>query len=155
VRCGDLGDLPPVANVPALIASVFQLKSKPKFNRADVNFTIERETIHACPIVLQGPLYKMQGQGTLDFYGWLDVDFSPEFLKNLLLPGVLRIPVLGSLASFFTEKYLYVIRIRGELKNPKTTFVPLPFLSPSRGTPPFQGTDFLGKPTRKIPNLFR
>jgi hypothetical protein len=111
--------------------------------------------VHLNPIVLWGPLFRAKGKGTLDFSGWIDVDLSPEFLKNLLLPGVLTVPVLGDVVGFFTEGVLYVIRIRGELKNPKVTLVPLPFLSPSRGTPPFQGTDFLGKPTRKIPAWFR
>ncbi len=156
VREGNLGDLPVVANLPALFSRLFPMKERPKFERADICFTISRETVRADSIVLAGPLFEMDGHGTLDFGGQVDLTFSPQFIKSMALPGILQVPGIGDLVGLLREDPLYVVKVRGDISNPKTTLSPFPFLGPRRAAPTeFEAPDFLGKPSRRIPRWFR
>jgi len=157
VRDGDLGELPPVANIPALFASLLPKESaKPKFERADVSFVVEDEVLRADCLRLSGPLFDLDGFGTLDFQGRLDLTLTPQFIKSLLLPGSLQLPGVREIVGLFREDSLYVVYVRGDLENAKTIVQPIPFLSRHREpTPTFQGTPFQGKPTRRIPRWFR
>ncbi len=153
---GDLGDLPPIANIPALLASMLPFSKPPTFERADVTFSLADEKITAESLTLSGPLFDMGGYGTLDFQGNLDVTLTPQFLKSLLLPGSLQIPGVREVAGLFREDPLYVVRVRGDLANAKPILVPFPMLGPRREAPPdFQGTPFEGAPARRIPRWFR
>ena len=156
VRDGDLGALPPVANLPALLASVLPFSKPPTFERADISFLVADEKITAESLSMAGPLFEMGGFGTLDFLGNIDITLTPQFLKSLLLPGSLQIPGVRSLVGLFREDPLYVVRVRGDLATVKPTVVPFPMLGPRRDAPTeFQGTPFLGAPVRRIPRWFR
>jgi hypothetical protein len=155
VRDGDLGDLPPVANIPALLGSLLPFARKPTFERADVTFTVVDETVRARRLLMSGPLFDMEGHGTLDFSGNLDVTLSPQFIKSMVLPGALQVPGLGDILGLFREDPLYVIRIWGGLDDPKTVLDPLPFLGARRRPPEVSSTPFLGQPSRRIPSSFR
>lgn len=156
VRDGDLGALPAIANVPALLASVLPFSKPPVFERADVRFTLADETITARRLVLAGPLFEMDGFGTLDLRGPVDLTLTPQFLKSLLLPGSGQIPGVRQLAGLLREDALYDVRVRGTLSDAKAVIVPFPLLGPRRDAPPeFRGTPFLGAPARRIPRWFR
>ncbi len=157
VRDGDLGELPPVANLPALFASLLPgASAKPKFERADVSFVVEDEVIRADCLRLSGPLFDLDGFGTLDFQGRLDLTFTPQLIKSMLLPGSLQMPGVREIVGLLREDSLYVVYVRGDLENAKTIVQPVPFLTRHREPPPtFQGTPFQGKPTRRIPRWFR
>ena len=156
VREGNLGDLPPIANLPALLASVLPFSKPPTFEKADIAFTLADERLTADSLMLEGPLFEMGGYGTLDFLGNLDLTLTPQFLKSLLLPGSLQIPGVREVAGLFREDPLYLVRVRGDLANAKPILVPFPMLGPRRDAPlEFQGTPFEGKMTRRIPRSFR
>ena len=154
---GDLGELPPIANLPALFASLLPGPTeKPKFERADVAFVVEDEVLRADSLRLSGPLFDLDGFGTLDFQGKVDLTLTPQFIKSMLLPGSLQMPGVRELVGFFREDSIYVVYVRGDLANAKPILQPIPFLSRHREpAPTFQGTPFQGKPTRRIPRWFR
>jgi hypothetical protein len=153
---GDLGDLPVIANIPALLASVLPFSKPPTFERADLTFTVADEAIVAESLTLSGPLFDMHGYGTLDFLGNLDLTLTPQFLKSFFLPGSLQLPVVKHVVGLLHEDPLYVVRIRGDVASAKPILVPFPMLGPRRDAPPeFQGTPFQGAPARRVPRWFR
>lgn len=156
IRDGDLGELPPIANIPAMFASVLPFSKAPTFERADVTFTVADEAITAESLTLSGPLFDMDGYGTLDFLGNLDLTLTPQFLKSFLLPGSLQMPGVRDVLGLFREDPLYVVRVRGDVANAKPILVPFPMIGPRRdATPEFQGTPFQGTPARRVPRWFR
>jgi hypothetical protein len=153
--CADLGELPIVANLPALFAGIMPGARKPKFTHADASFTVADEVLHAHSIVLRGPLFVMRGCGTLDSSGWLDLTFEPEFLKQLLIPGVMTTPVLREMASLLPEYGLYVAQVRGHVSDPQTTLVPVPYFTKSAPPPPLTGSVPPPSAPRPVPRWFR
>ena len=156
VRDGDLGELPPVATIPALLGALVPGSRKPRFTGADVEFRVEDETVEATSIRLSGPLFSLDGHGTVDFGGTLDVTLAPQFVKSLLLPGALQVPGVGDVLGVLREDPFYVVRVRGPLDRAEPTLVPFPFLGPRRpaasGGPP---ESFDAETSRRIPHAFR
>ena len=156
IRDGDLGDLPPIANIPALFASMLPYSKPPTFERADLTFTVAGEAITAESLNLSGPLFDMGGYGTLDFLGNVDLTLTPQFLKSFLLPGSLQMPGVRDVLGLFREDPFYVVRVRGDVANAKPVLVPFPMVGPRRDAPAeFQGTPFQGTPARRVPRWFR
>jgi hypothetical protein len=155
VRKGDLGELPIVANIFTLADEMFQSDERPKFERADVNFVLEREVLRFSRLDLSGPLFDMPGRGKLDLAGTLDVRFTPDFIKGMLLPGVMQLPLLGDvLHGVLREELLYAVRVRGDLSDPETTIDVLPPLGLDNKRK-FAGTGSRELPRRKLPRWFR
>lgn len=155
VRDADLGELPPVASLPALLGSLFPDTRKPRFTRADLAFRIDRERLLADRLVLAGPLFEMEGQGVYDFAGTVDVTLAPQFLKSLLLPGALQVPGLGDVLGVLREDPLYVVRIRGPVATAKPVLDPFPFLGPHHPAPEPVPVPFSATTSRRIPRWFR
>jgi hypothetical protein len=155
VRDGDLGELPPVASLPALLGSLVPDGRRPKFTRADVAFRLEGERLLADRLVLAGPLFEMEGQGVYDLAGTVDVTLAPQFVKSLLLPGALQLPGLGDLLGVLREDPLYVVRIRGPIATAKPVLDPLPFLGAHRAAPEPVPVPFTTTTSRRIPRWFR
>jgi hypothetical protein len=154
VRDGDLGALPAVATIPALLSSAMPNEDPPRFERAEVEFSLRDETLDARRIVLAGPLFRMEGHGSLDFDGRVDFVFAPQFLKTMLLPGALDVPVIGDILGLFREDPVYVVRAHGTLGSPRVDVVPFPFLSGWRDEPAFLALPFSSQGTRRVPRLF-
>jgi hypothetical protein len=155
IRDGNLGDLPAIANLPSLLSRILPGDTPPVFERADVEFTIRQEVVHLDKIVLAGDLFEMPGKGTIDFSGFVDVTFTPDFIKSMILPGAMQVPVLGDvLEGVLQEDLLYAIRISGDLSTAEPELVLLPPLQGARSRE-FVGTGSPPPPPRRIPRLFR
>ena len=122
---------------------------------ANATFTIEDEVAYVDCLRLQGPLFRMDGFGTVTFGGTVDLTLRPQFIKSLLLPGSSEIPGVRELVGLLPEDPLYVVRVHGDVSSAKTTLEPLPFLIRRRGAAEFQPLPFEGKPERRIPRQFR
>ena len=146
VSDGDLGNLPPIANLPALFSSFFPVQTKPRFERAEVDFTILDERIRADRLRLSGPLFDLDGFGTLTFSGSLDLTLTPQFLKSMLLPGSLQLPGARELLGLLREDSLYVVRVRGDLADGQAR----PRAPPLPRRPP-QGARLPGHALRRAP----
>lgn len=155
IRKGALGDLPFLANVFALVDEIFGLEGPPQFERADVDFVLEKEVFRFRRFHLAGPLFDMPGTGTLDTTGVIDLRFTPDFIKSLALPGVMQLPGLGPLLrGVFREEVLYALRVRGDLDSAEPELVILPPLGLDEGND-FEGTGARTLPRRKLPGWFR
>ncbi len=125
---GDLGTLPAPASIPALFASSLRDEKRPKFERLRARFTVADETLHVEHLVLAGPMFEVEGWGTLTFAGQLNLTLRPQLLKSLLLPGSQSMPIISDLLKLLPEDPLYVVRITGDISDPKTKIAPLPFI---------------------------
>ncbi len=156
IRDGDLGELPGVANLQALLASLLQAPSRPRFERAYADFVLEKEVITFHRLHLAGPLFDMPGRGTVALDGTADLVFTPQILKSLLLPGSMQFPGVGPvLGAVLPEQVLYAVRIRGDLGRARPRLEPLPALGLSRGDDEFEGMGLPEPPARRIPHWFR
>lgn len=155
VRDGDLGELPPIASVPALLSSLVPGARKPRFTRADADVVLDGERVVARRLVLAGPLFSMEGHGVYDTAGTIDVTLAPQFLKHLLLPGALQLPGVRDLLGLLREDPLYVVRIAGPVGTAKPVLAPLPFLSRPRAAPEVAPPPMRSVSTRRIPRWFR
>jgi hypothetical protein len=152
---GDLGDLPVIATIPALFGTISGSCNKPHFERAHVDFVVRDEMLEARHIHLAGPIFEMEGCGTLSFSGRVDVTFAPQFIKSFFLPGSLQIPVVEDVLGLLREDPLYIVRVHGPVTDPETTLVPLPFiLGRRRGPPEWEPTPFEGRLVRRVPRRF-
>jgi len=155
IRRGRLGDLPLVANVFTLSDEVFGVEKRPQFERADVEFKLEKEIFTFGRLDLAGPLFDMPGKGTLDLNGVVDLRFTPDFIKGMLAPGAMQIPGVGTLLrGLLREEVLYAVRVHGDLGSTKTDVVPLPLFGYERGSD-FEGTGARSLPRRRLPGWFR
>lgn len=155
VRDGDLGDLPFVANVLALGASLLGAKERPRFETADLAFEVRGELIVVRRLELGGPLFRMPGSGTVDFDGVADLTLRPAFVKSLLLPGVMQMPVVGDvLGGVLREDLFYAVRLRGDLATAEPELILLPPLGLDRGRT-FEGGAPEPLADRRLPDWFR
>jgi hypothetical protein len=156
IREGNLGELPAIATIFALGDAVLPTDCPPKFEKADATFLLRNEVVEICCIRLEGPLFEMEGSGTLDLSGYVDVTFRPDFIKSFLLPGIMQFPVLGDvLDAVLREDVLYAVRLRGDLDDVEPEIVPLPALGLGGDDDSFQGTGTPEPPPRRIPRWFR
>lgn len=155
IRGAQLGDLPIVANVFVLTDSMVGVEERPQFERADVDFTLEKEVFTFSRVDLAGRLFSMPGTGTLDLNGIVDLRFTPDFIKGMVLPGVMQVPGLGTLLrGLLREDVLYGVRVHGDLGSTKTEVIPLPLFGYERGSD-FEGTGSRTLPRRRLPGWFR
>ena len=126
---GDLGALPAVANVPALFAQGLRKEKRPKFDRLRASFSVADETLTVEHLVLAGPQFEVEGWGTLTFAGQVDLTLRPQILKSFFLPGSQSMPVVKDLLKLLPEDPLYVVRVTGDVSDPKTKLVPFPFVT--------------------------
>ena len=155
IRSGQLGDLPIIANVFVLTDSAIGVQERPQFERADVEFRLEKEVFTFDRIDLAGPLFSMPGTGTLDLNGIVDLRFTPDFIKGMIVPGVMQVPGVGTLLrGLLREEVLYAVRVHGDLASTKTEVIPLPLFGYERGSD-FEGTGSRTLPRRRLPGWFR
>ncbi|MFM8980785.1 MAG: AsmA-like C-terminal region-containing protein [Planctomycetia bacterium] len=155
VREGRLGELPAVANLFLALGSMLPGDKRPAFETLDATFTLADEVVRLDPIVIAGPMTTLPGRGRIDLEGQVDVTFKPHFIKSLLLPALMPLPVIGGLLqALLREDLVYAVRVHGEMGNPRTDVVFLPFLrGEDEGTwvapPPPRA------PRRPLPSTFR
>ncbi len=155
IRSAQLGDLPIVANVFVLTDSLFGVQERPQFQRADAVFTLEKEVFTFSRLDLAGPLFEMPGKGTLDLNGIVDLRFTPDFIKGMLVPGVMQVPGIGPfLRATLREEALYGVRVHGDLGSTRTEVIPFPLFGYERGSD-FEGTGGRELPRRRLPGWFR
>jgi len=155
IRKGNLGDLPFVANIFVLVDELVDAEDRPQFERADVDFVLQREVFRFSRLNLAGPLFELPGRGTLDLGGVVDLRFTPDLIKGLILPGVMQVPGLGDLLhGILREELIYAIRLRGDLETAEPEVVFLPPLGLSEGRR-FEGTGARKLPNRRLPGWFR
>ncbi|MDJ0972881.1 MAG: AsmA-like C-terminal region-containing protein [Planctomycetota bacterium] len=155
IRNGSLGDLPFVATIFAMGARILNSDNRPQFESADVEFVLKDEVFELKRIDLAGPLFEMPGRGTLDTTGVVDLYFTPDFIKSLVLPGVMQLPVIGDVVGgVLREELLYAVRVHGDISNAQTELLPLPALGIDFGSD-FEGTGPRKLPRRRVPRWFR
>ncbi len=155
VRQGDLGKLPGVANLEALAHQLLAAPNPPRFERAHAVFSLRDRRLTFSHLDLAGPLFDMPGHGTVDLSGTADLEFTPDFLKSLLLPGALQLPGVGrALGALLPERVLYVVRVQGDLETAEPKLVPLPGLG-IRREEPAGGIALPDPPARRLPRWFR
>lgn len=155
VRHGHLGDLPPIASLFAALSRVLPGETPPAFETLDAAFTLRSEVLRFQRLDLAGPLAKMPGKGTLDLSGQVDLTFTPDLVKSMLLPGVMAVPVLGDvLRGALQEQLFYAVRVHGDLSDTRTDLVPFPPLGLKRAKP-FEAPPPPPPPRRRLPNAFR
>ena len=155
VRQGRLGDLPFVANIFTLTDELAGVDERPQFERADLVFTLQDEVFTFRRFDLAGPLFDLPGSGTLDMNGVIDLRFTPDLVKGLLVPGIMQMPGVGPLLrGIVPEQLIYAVRVRGDLDaaEPEVVFMPGLGLDRSRA---FEGAGPRALPRRRLPGLFR
>ena len=155
VREGDLGELPLLANVFTFVSQLLDAEDPPRFERADLCFTVEDEVVRFQRFDLSGPSFEMPGTGTVDLAGFVDLTFTPDFIKSFLVPGILQMPVVGDvLDAVLREDLLYAIRLRGDLASAEPEVVAFPPLGLASDSS-FEGTGTPEPPPRRLPRWFR
>jgi hypothetical protein len=155
VRDGRLGDLPFLTNVFTLADEVFSVDNPPQFQRADLDFVLEKEVFTFSRFDLEGPLLHMPGRGTLDITGVIDLRFTPDFIKGFVLPGVMQLPGVGTvLRGVLREEFFYAVRVRGDLGSAEPEIIPFPAFGTDRGRD-FEGSGSRSLPRRRLPRWFR
>lgn len=155
VRHGHLGDLPALASLFAALSNLLPGHTRPSFEELDADFTLRGETLRFARLELRGPLATLPGRGTLTLDGRVDLTFTPDIVKNMLLPGVMAVPLVGDvLRGALQEQLFYAVRVHGDLDSTETDIVPFPPLGIQRRreveTPPAPAT-----PPRRLPRLLR
>lgn len=155
VRQGRLGDLPFVANIFTLTDELAGVDERPQFERADLVFTLQDEVFTFRRFDLAGPLFDLPGEGTLDMNGVIDLRFTPDLVKGLLVPGIMQLPAVGPLLrGIVPEQLIYAVRVRGDLDAAEPEIVFMPGLGMDRSRA-FEGTGPRALPRRRLPGLFR
>lgn len=155
IRKGRLGDLPFIANIFTLTDELAGVEERPQFERADVVFTLKNEVFTFRRFDLAGPLFDLPGSGTLDLAGIIDLRFTPDLLKGLLVPGVMQVPGVGPLLrGVLPERIMYAVRVHGDIDSAEPELVMLPGLGMSRRGA-FEGVGARELPRRRLPRLFR
>lgn len=155
IRRGRLGDLPFVANIFTLTDELAGVDERPQFERADLVFTLQEEVFRFRRFDLAGPLFNLPGSGTLDLTGTIDLRFTPDLVKGLLVPGIMQMPAVGPLLrGMLPEQLVYAVRVRGDLAAAEPEIVFLPGLGMDRGRA-FEGAGPRDLPRRRLPGLFR
>ena len=155
IRKGRLGDLPFVANIFTLTDELAGVDERPQFERADLVFTLQDEVFTFRRFDLAGPLFDLPGEGTLDMNGVIDLRFTPDLVKGLLVPGIMQMPAVGPLLrGIVPEQLLYAVRVRGDIDAAEPEIVFMPGLGMDRSRT-FENAGPRALPRRRLPGLFR
>ncbi len=146
---GDLGELPPLfrlatkiatyVNIPGLVlAGRPRTPSKTAFDSADVVFTIANGLTTFDPIKFTGNAFSLQGQGTMNPQGNLDLQLNVLWGRDRL-----HIPLLSDFTREASTPIL-IVKVEGTPIYPQFDPKPLPLLnkliqSLSRGRAERQG----------------
>lgn len=115
VRDGWLGEMPAVRSWGALLDSLGSDAQEP-FREAYAALRVTGGRVLLPTVQLAGHGLLLPGRGWLDFDGNVDMAFTPDLVKNLLLPGSMEVPGLAStLRRILPEAGLYHVRLRGRL----------------------------------------
>jgi AsmA-like C-terminal region len=128
---GDLGELPLVLrlakNLPAVLTMPLtdrpRTTGKTAFDSADVVFTIAQGLTTFDPIKFTGNAFSLQGQGTMNPHGKLDLQ-----LNVLLGRDRFHIPFFSDLTREASTPIL-IVTVRGTPSYPQYKIEPLPFFN--------------------------
>jgi hypothetical protein len=152
---GNLGDLPAVSNLFIALAEFLPGDAQPVFETLVADFTVKDEVVRFRRLDLEGPLAKMPGRGRLDLTGQVDLTFTPDFIKSMLLPALMPLPVIGDiLEGILQEDLLYAVRVHGDIGSPRTEVIAFPPFSSPRPSS-YEAPPAPPPPRRPLPTSFR
>ena len=131
---GDLGDLPPLVRLATKIATYLNIPglalagrvrgaSKTAFDSADVVFTIAHGLTTFDPIKFTGNAFSLQGQGTMNPHGNLDLQLNVLWGRDRL-----HIPLLSDFTREASTPIL-IVHVQGTPSYPQYNIEPLPLVN--------------------------
>jgi AsmA-like C-terminal region len=131
---GDLGELPPLFKLATRIATTLNLPGlaltgrargagKTAFDTADVVFTIAHGLTTFDPIKFTGNAFSLQGQGTMNPQGNLDLQLNVLWGRDQL-----HIPLLSDLTREASTPIL-IVKVEGTPSYPQYSITPLPLVN--------------------------
>jgi hypothetical protein len=123
---GDLGEMPVVLRFANLLKSKVPLldssrtSAKSMFDSADVEFQIVNGESIIDPIKFTGSAFSLQGRGTRDPLGNLDLRLNPLYGRDRY-----HLPIVTGMIREASGQ-LFAIRVTGSSSNPKYKLEPLP-----------------------------
>lgn len=123
---GDLGELPPVLGVVQIVNVSLPLLRTPRgsgksaFDSADVVFLIDHGTAHLDPIKLTGNAFSLQGEGTRDPLGNLDIRLNVLYGRDRFHLGVVSDLMREASGQIFK------VHVTGTSANPNFKLQALP-----------------------------
>lgn len=121
VRNAQLGELPPVLRLVELLK--LRGSRKTAFDTADVALVVENGMTNFNPIRFSGDAVTLEGGGTLDTSGLLDLRLQPRYGRDRL-----RFPLISDALREAGGQFL-VVRVTGSPSVPKYRLEPLPTAS--------------------------
>jgi hypothetical protein len=125
---GDVGELPVVLrfakflNLPNALSDAPRARVKTAFDSADVEFTISHGQSTLDPIKFTGNAFSLQGRGSLDPQGSLDLR-----LKVLLGRDRFHIPILSDMTREASAQF-FIVHVKGTPSYPEFNLEALPQL---------------------------
>ncbi len=149
VKEGQLFAVPGIRRFLAVLARAAPLEG-PRFERAEVDFRIEGESILIDKLHVADNLNDIYGRGTVSIYGDLDLVIEPQVTRLLDLPRFINLPLLSTLRDLW-HRTAYEIRMRGTIDSPALKLRALPFLRRTRK--PFTQSPHAGRTRRVRPRV--
>ena len=116
VRDGWLGEMPSVRSWSSLLGSLGSNTPQEPFREGYASFRLAERRLVLPDVRLAGRGLLLPGRGMLTLDGFVDLVFTADVLKNLLLPGSMEVAGLGNtLRRILPESGLYHVRLRGKL----------------------------------------
>ena len=131
VRDGALLDVPLLRPLFAVLRRVTPIKSRPRFNKGIVEFTMTGEQIEITRLHLSSGVNDIKASGTISVYGDLDLQIKPQVTRIIDMPGLLQTPLFAWVGKLW-NKAVYEIRLEGTLSNPELITRGLPFMARER-----------------------
>jgi hypothetical protein len=129
---GNLGELPPVLRLAKVLPAVVNMSTmsdrprisgKTAFDSADVVFSIAHGVTTFDPIKFTGNAFSLQGQGTMNPQGNLDLQLSVLWGRDQL-----HVPLLSDFAREASTPIL-IVKVEGTPTYPQFDVKPLPLLN--------------------------
>ena len=129
---GDLGELPPLLRVAKFLPAVLTmpLSNRPRttgktaFDSADVIFTIAHGLTTFDPIKFTGNAFSLQGQGTMNPHGNLDLQLNVLWGRD----DRFHVPFFSDLTREASTPIL-IVSVQGTPSYPQYEIKPLPFFN--------------------------
>jgi hypothetical protein len=123
---GDLGELPMVLRIAKFLNINLSPMASPRntgksaFDSADVAFRVVNGEAILDPIKFTGSAFSLQGRGTRDPLGNLDLRFKVLYGRDQY-----HVPVISDVVRELSGQ-LFIVRVAGPSSSPKYELVPLP-----------------------------